>query len=52
MSIEQELVQLIISIKLQQLYKYDNKHMMYEYLNCLERWLLSMAMCSRGKAFS
>lgn len=44
MSIEQELVHYGITTTLERLYKTNNKYKRYEYLNCLERWVLSLAM--------
>jgi hypothetical protein len=44
MSIEQELIQYGITTTLENLYKTKNKHKRHEYLNCLERWVLSSAM--------
>jgi hypothetical protein len=44
MSIKQELIQYGITTALEKLYKTNNKHKKYEYINCLERWVLSLAM--------
>ena len=50
MSIEQELIQYGITTKLEKLYKTNNKYKKYEYLNCLERWILSS--CINGTVYS
>jgi hypothetical protein len=45
MSIKQEIIYFGITMGLKKLYKNkQNKHKTYEYLNCLERWILSFAM--------
>lgn len=44
MSIEKELIQYGITATLERLYKTNNKYKRYEYLNCLERWVLTLAM--------
>jgi hypothetical protein len=41
MSIEQELIHYDITNTLEKLYRTNNKYKMCEYLNCLERWILS-----------
>ena len=46
MSIEQELLQYGITTTLEKLYKNKNAYKKYEYLNCLERWALSLAVRS------
>lgn len=46
MSIEQELIRYGITTTLEKLYKPKDKHKRYQYLNCLERWVLSSAMDS------
>jgi hypothetical protein len=46
MSIEQELIRYGITTTLEKLYKTNDKYKRYEYLNCLERWVMSLAMDS------
>jgi hypothetical protein len=46
MSIEQELIRYGITTTLEKLYKTNNEYKRYEYLNCLERWVMSLAMDS------
>jgi hypothetical protein len=48
MSIEKELIQYGITIILEKVFNTKNRYKKYEYLNCIERWVLSMA--SNGKS--
>jgi hypothetical protein len=46
MDIGQELLQYNITVALKELLVTDNKYILHEYLNCLERWVLSLAVIS------